>query len=138
MSNKLLSRCMGMVISASCALSAQLVEKTSASFSFPTAAAVMPGGSTLHEPASMFRAGANFFHKSEIVFEWSVNSNASSGEIRLFSISGACLKKIPLTAAGGSAHYDSKGIAAGVYFAAISYGAFRRTLTLVAARYGEP
>jgi hypothetical protein len=110
-------------------LFAQVVEKLSASFSFPTTTSAY-GVKTAASPASFFRTGGRFTHKGIVNLEWSVPRGAAQGFISVYSVSGALVKKALLTKNQGSMQCDLSRAGAGVYLVTISYGTYRQNLKL--------
>jgi hypothetical protein len=111
-------------------LNAQVVEKLSASFTFPTTLTSAHGLSTDQNAVSFFRTAGHSFQKGKIILEWCCAGSATEGTISIFSVSGALVKKVALSARQGTAQVDLQKAAAGVYFASISFGSYRQYLKL--------
>lgn len=112
-------------------LMAQLVEKSSASFTFPlTVSTAMQGKSQDPKAVSFFRVGSRSMQKGKIALEWTVNNSAVSGTVCIYAISGALVKKVALTASHGTMQCDLQKAAPGIYFASISFGTYRQNLKL--------
>jgi hypothetical protein len=124
----------GIILCAAGLTNAQVVEKLSASFTFPTTLTSVRGNGTDPKAVSFFRMAGRSFQKGKITLEWSVAGSATEGTISIFSVSGALLKKVAISARTGATQVDLGKAMAGVYFASISYGAYRQNLKLAVYR----
>jgi hypothetical protein len=116
-------------------LFAQTVEKLSASFTFPSTLTSLNGGAGNPIAASFFKLNPQSMTRGKIAFEWSVfNTNAARGYVAIYSLSGALVKKIPLSARSGAMMCDLGKTARGVYLAAISFGSYKQNLKLALYR----
>ena len=115
-------------------LFAQTVEKLSASFTFPSTLTSLNGGAGNPMAASFFKLNPQSMTRGKIAFEWSVNTNAATGYVAFYSLSGALVKKIPLSARSGAMMCDLGKTARGVYLAAISFGSYKQNLKLALYR----
>jgi hypothetical protein len=115
---------------ASTALFAQVVEKSSASFTFPTNLTSAMGKQVAPGQATFFRTTGNISRKGVFTVEWSVPTSASQGRISVYSISGVLIKNLVLTKNQGSLQCDLSRSATGIYLATISYGTYRQNLKL--------
>jgi hypothetical protein len=113
---------------------AQLVEKFSASFTFPTTLTSARAVVTDQNAVSFFRMAGHSFQKGKIILEWCCAGSATEGTISIFSVSGALVKKVGLSARHGATQVDLEKAAAGVYFASISFGSYRQNLKLALYR----
>ncbi|HMD69108.1 MAG TPA: T9SS type A sorting domain-containing protein [Chitinivibrionales bacterium] len=120
----------GIICCAAGLTSAQVVEKLSVSFSFPTTLTSVHGNGTDPKAVSFFRMAGHSVQKGKVTLEWSCAGSATEGTISIFSVSGALVKKVVLSARNGTTQVDLGKAAAGVYFAAISYGSYRQNLKL--------
>jgi hypothetical protein len=109
---------------------AQLVEKSSASFSFPTTLTSVLGHQGSPAQASFFRSTALVAHKGIVTLEWSVPQSVGQGRIAVYSVSGALVKNLVITKSQGAVQCDLSRTVSGIYLAAISYGNFRQNLKL--------
>jgi hypothetical protein len=115
-------------------LNAQTVEKLSASFTFPTTLTSARGVVADQKAVSFFRMAGRSFQKGKITLEWNVGGSAAAGTISIFSVSGALVKKVALSTRYGTKQVDLGKVAAGVYFASISFGSYRQNLKLALYR----
>jgi hypothetical protein len=115
-------------------INAQTVEKLSASFTFPTTLTSAHGVVTDQKAVSFFRMAGHSFQKGKLTLEWNIAGSAAAGSISIFSVSGALVKKVALSTRYGTTQVDLGRIAAGVYFASISYGSYRQNLKLALYR----
>jgi hypothetical protein len=110
------------------------VEKYSASFSFPlTVTSGIPAKLT---PAtqSYFKMASHSIQKGMVTFVWFVNTPQPKGVVSIYSISGAVVKRIPISRTNGSMQCDLSKVGSGVYIATLTFGAFRQNLTLALYR----
>jgi hypothetical protein len=114
---------------ASTALFAQVVEKSSASFSFPTTVTSVMGKQVAPAQATFFRTAGNS-RKGVFTLEWSVPTSALQGRISVYSVSGVLIKNLVLTKNQGSLQCDLSRSATGIYLTTISYGTYRQNLKL--------
>jgi hypothetical protein len=115
-------------------INAQTVEKLSASFAFPTTLTSAHGVATDQKAVSFFRMAGHSLQKGKITLEWNIAGSATAGTISIFSVSGALVKKVALSARHGTTQVDLGRAAAGVYFASISFGSYRQNLKLALYR----
>lgn len=120
----------GIICFAAGLTNAQLVEKLSASFTFPTTLTSAHGVVTDQNAVSFFRVAGHSFPKGKIALEWCCAGSATEGTISIFSVSGALVKKVALSTRHGATQVDLQRAAAGVYFASISFGSYRQNLKL--------
>jgi hypothetical protein len=125
---------MGIICFAAGLINAQVVEKLSASFTFPTTLTSARGVVTDQKAVSFFRMAGRSVQKGKITLEWNIAGSAAEGTISIFSVSGALVKKVALSARHGTMQADLGRAAAGVYFAAISFGSYRQNLKLALYR----
>jgi hypothetical protein len=111
-------------------LNAQTVEKLSASFTFPTTLTSARGAAADQNAVSFFRMARRSAQKGKIVLEWNIAGSAAAGTVSIFSVSGALVKKVAVSARRGTMQADLGRVAAGVYFASISFGSYRQNLKL--------
>jgi hypothetical protein len=119
---------MGVVCFVAGLTAAQVVEKLSASFSFPTALTSARGVVTDQKALSFFRMAGRSFQKGKITLEWNIAGSATAGTISVFSVSGALVKKVAISTRCGATQVDLGKAAAGVYFASVSCGSYRQNL----------
>jgi hypothetical protein len=115
-------------------INAQTVEKLSASFAFPTTLTSAYGVVTSQKAVSFFRVAGHSVQKGKITLEWNIAGSATRGTISIFSVSGALVKKVALSTSHGTTQADLGKVAAGVYFASISFGSYRQNLKLALYR----
>jgi len=115
---------------ASSLIFAQLVEKSSASFSFSTTLTSVLGHQISPAPNPYFRSTALVAHKGIVTLEWSVPQSVGQGKIAVYSVSGALVKNMVITKSQGAVQCDLSRATSGIYMAAISYGNFRQNLKL--------
>jgi hypothetical protein len=115
-------------------INAQTVEKYSTSFSFPLTLTSANGVTTAASPLSFFRMAGHSIQKGKITLEWNIAGSTNAGTISIFSISGALVKKMVLSTRYGTTQADLGRVAAGVYFASISFGSYRQNLKLALYR----
>lgn len=125
---------MGIICLSAGLLFAQLVEKLSASFAFPTTLTSAHGIVVDQKALSFFRMAGRSVQKGKITLEWNIAGPAAAGTVSIFSVSGALVKKVALSARYGTTQVDLGRAAAGVYFASISYGSYRQNLKLALYR----
>jgi hypothetical protein len=118
-----------MLLFAWSALFAQVVEKNSASFTFPLTTSVVPGKTTAVQQ-SFFRMAGRSLSKGIVTLEWGTVQGATKGFISIYAVSGALVRKIPLTKHQGTAQCDLSRAGAGVYLVTITYGTYRQNLKL--------
>ena len=87
----------GIICFAAGLLNAQVVEKLSASFTFPTTLTSARGVAADQNAVSFFRMAGHSFQKGKITLEWSCAGSATEGTISIFSVSGALVKKVALS-----------------------------------------
>jgi Secretion system C-terminal sorting domain len=113
---------------------AQLVEKLSASFTFPTTITTVAGKQVSPAQALFFRTAGNVLRKGIVTLEWSVPPTSEKGHIAVFSVSGALVKNLVLTRNQGSLQCDMSKAATGIYLVNLSYGSYRQNLKLALYR----
>ena len=118
----------GIVCCAAGLTNAQVVEKLSATFAFPTVLTSVHGVVANQKAVSFFRMAGHSVQQGKIALEWSIAGSATEGTISIFSVSGALVKKVALSTRHGTAQIDLEKAAAGVYFASISFGSYRQNL----------
>lgn len=124
----------GFVCCAAGLTNAQVVEKLSATFAFPTVLTSAHGVAANQKAVSFFRMAGHSVQQGKITLEWNIAGAATEGTISIYSISGALVKKVALSARNGTTHVDLEKAAAGVYFASISFGSYRQNLKLALYR----
>jgi hypothetical protein len=125
---------LGIICFAAGLLNAQTVEKLSASFAFPTTLTSARGVVTDQKAVSFFRMAGRSAQKGKISLEWYYAGAATAGTISIFSVSGALVKKVALSARHGTTQVDIGRAASGIYFASISFGSYRQNLKLALYR----
>jgi hypothetical protein len=115
-------------------LFAQVVEKLSASFTFPTTLTSVTGRQASAMQPTFFRTAGNISRKGIVMLQWSVPTSATQGRISVYSVSGLLVKNLVLTKNEGSVQCDLSHSAAGIYLATISYGSYRQNLKLALYR----
>lgn len=119
---------------ASGSLFAQLVEKLSASFTFPSTITAVAGKQVSPMQASFFRTAGNVLHKGIVTLEWNVPATSEKGHISVYSVSGVLAKNLVLTRNQGSLQCDMSKSATGIYLVTLSYGSYRQNLKLALYR----
>lgn len=119
---------------ASGTLFAQLVEKLSASFTFPTTLTSVMGKQVSPSQVSFFRAAGVVLHRGIFLLDWSVPAATSQGRIAVYSVSGHLVKSYVITRNVGSLQCDLSRSATGIYLVSISYGLYKQNLKLALYR----
>jgi hypothetical protein len=117
-------------------LYAETTVKSSVPFSFPTTVGLMTGGRLASVNEASFAGRTRFSSATAIDFSWSLTSTAKKGSFAIFTVSGACVKTIPIATQSGSIAVDISGgkLAHGIYFAKLAYGSFERTINFIVYR----
>ncbi len=115
-------------------LFAQVVEKLSASFTFPTTLTYVKGKQVAPAQTSFFRAAGRVSNKGIVTLEWSVPATSEQGRISVYSISGVLVKNLVLTRNQGSLQCDLSRTATGIYLATLSFGSYVQNLKLALYR----
>ena len=119
---------------ASSHLCAQVVEKYSASFSFPTVITSVQGHPVSPLRDAFFRSSGIASRKGIVNLEWSVPAADGQGRIGLYSPSGALVKVFVVGKNRGAVQCDVSRIGSGICLATLSYGSFRKNLTLAVCK----
>jgi len=130
MSKRTLTAAGCILLFASSMIFAQLVEKSSASFSFPTTLTSVLGHQVSPAQPLFFRSAGLVAHKGIVTLEWSVPQATGQGRIAVYSVSGALVKNLVISKSQGAVQCDLSKATSGIYLAAISYGNFRQNLKL--------
>jgi hypothetical protein len=120
------------VFSAGC-LFAETVQKSSTQFYFPTTVGVR-NGKTVAMTGVQFGAVVRNKATNTIAFSWKFPaSKTTRGTITLHSLAGAVIKVIPIESSNGTATttFGNGKIAAGLYFAALSFGGVSQTCNFI-------
>jgi hypothetical protein len=120
------------LVSAGC-LFAETVQKSSAQFLFPTTVGIRTNKSVVMQGVE-FSAVVRNKATNTIAFSWKVPaSKTTHGTITLYSVSGAVIKAIRVASSNGSTTttIGTAKIAAGLYFATLSYGAVSQTCNFI-------
>jgi hypothetical protein len=115
-------------------LFAQVVQKLSASFTFPTTLTYVKGRLVSPAQASFFRTAGITSRKGIVTLEWSAPAASEQGRISVYSVSGVLVKNLVLTKNQGSLQCDLSRSATGIYLATLSYGSYRQNLKLALYR----
>jgi len=126
---------MGIICFAAGLINAQVVEKASASFTFPTTLTSAAGVVT-DQKAVLFSLGRALRSKRKNNPGMEHRRVGGRRTISIFSVSGALVKKVALSARHGTMQADLGRAAAGVYFAAISFGSYRQNLKTCPVQIG--